>query len=216
MEAVRLATLAERTRLENLQHSLDERARRLIAKSSRRPRQLFPPETQVFRTPIQNLAAAARIAESIQPSRSEAGRGLEQIRTLLRAAGDQNFVVFQSRNRIHSKSVRGDTVQSAHSPRSPLRHGGRDHRQDRHLGRAHGEYDREYARDNHRRAPSPLPRDGSYAPRRYDDRRPYGNDRRVPVDPREPGFDARSVLVRFRFSRRKIEWLRQRLGQPSR
>ena len=34
LEAVRLATLAERTRLENLQHSLDKRARRLIPRSS--------------------------------------------------------------------------------------------------------------------------------------------------------------------------------------
>jgi len=36
LEAVRLATLAERTRLENLQHSLNERVRRLIPESSRR------------------------------------------------------------------------------------------------------------------------------------------------------------------------------------
>ena len=120
---------------------------------------------------------------------------MEQIKTLLRAAGDQNSAVSQSRSRIHSRSVRVDTVQSAHSPRSPLRHGGHDHRQDRYLGRAHREYDREYARNNYRRAPSPLPRDGSYAPRRNDDRRPYGNDHRVSVDPREPGFNARSVLV---------------------
>ena len=63
------------------------------------------------------------------------------------------------------------------------------------MGRAHGKYEREYTRDNYRRAPSPLLRDGSYAPRRNDDRIPYRNDRRVPVDPREPGFDARSVLV---------------------
>ena len=34
LEAVRLATLAERTRLENLQHALDERARRQIPESS--------------------------------------------------------------------------------------------------------------------------------------------------------------------------------------
>jgi hypothetical protein len=44
LEAARLATLAERARLENLQHSLDERARRQIPESSRRQRQLFPPE----------------------------------------------------------------------------------------------------------------------------------------------------------------------------
>src|SRR3954467_14964765 len=78
LEEARLANLAERTRLENLQHALDERARQRVPESSRR--QLFPPPTQVYRTPIQNL----RIAESVQPSQSEAGRGLMQIRALLR------------------------------------------------------------------------------------------------------------------------------------
>ena len=63
LEEARLANLAERTRLENLQHTLDERARQRIPESSRR--QLFPPPTQVYRTLIQNLTAAARIAESI-------------------------------------------------------------------------------------------------------------------------------------------------------
>jgi hypothetical protein len=52
LEAARLATLAKRARLENLQHSLDERAHRQISESSRRQRQLFPPEPQVYRTPI--------------------------------------------------------------------------------------------------------------------------------------------------------------------
>ena len=66
LEDTRLANLAERTRLENLQRALDERARHRVPDSSRR--QLFTPPTQVYRTPIQNLAAAARIAESIQPS----------------------------------------------------------------------------------------------------------------------------------------------------
>ena len=66
LEEVRLANLAERTQLENLQHALDERARQRVPESSRG--QLFPPPTQVYRTPIQNLTAAARIAESIQPS----------------------------------------------------------------------------------------------------------------------------------------------------
>ena len=82
LEEARLANLAERTRLEILQRALDERARQRIPESSRR--QLFPPLTQLYRTPIQNLAAAARIAESIQPSQSEAGRGLVQIRAFLR------------------------------------------------------------------------------------------------------------------------------------
>ena len=66
LEDTRLANLAERTRLENLQRALDERARQQVPDSSRR--QLFPPPTQVYRTSIQNLAAAARIAELIQPS----------------------------------------------------------------------------------------------------------------------------------------------------
>ena len=63
MEAACLATLAERTRLENLQRALDDRTRRKIPES--RQRQLFPSEPQVYRTPIQNLTAVARIAESI-------------------------------------------------------------------------------------------------------------------------------------------------------
>ena len=66
LEQARLANLAERTRLENLQRALDDRARQRAPESSRR--QLFPPPAQVYRTPIQNLAVAARIAESIQPS----------------------------------------------------------------------------------------------------------------------------------------------------
>ena len=32
-------------------------------------------------------------------------------------------------------------------------------------------------------------------PRRHDDRRPHSGERRIPVGPREPGFDARSILV---------------------
>jgi len=86
LEEVHLANLAERTRLENLQHALDEHARERVVESSRR--QLFPLPHKVYRTPIQNLTVVARIAESSQPSHSEAGRGLRQIRALLRAAGE--------------------------------------------------------------------------------------------------------------------------------
>ena len=63
LEDAHLANLAERTRLGNLQQALDERARQWVPESSRR--QLFPPPTQVYRTPIQNVTAAARIAKSI-------------------------------------------------------------------------------------------------------------------------------------------------------
>ena len=130
LEEARLANLAERTRLENLQRALDERARQRIPESSRR---------QLFRLRLRytelNLTATTRIAESIQPSQSEAGRGLVQIRALLRAAGEQNTTISQSRNRIHSRSVVADTVQSAHSPRSPPRREGREHRQDHYRNR---------------------------------------------------------------------------------
>ena len=44
LEEVHLANLAKHTRLENLQRALDERARQRIPESSRRQRQLFPPQ----------------------------------------------------------------------------------------------------------------------------------------------------------------------------
>src|SRR4051812_7057104 len=154
LEEARLANLAERTRLENVQRVLDERARPPVAESSRC--RLFQPPTQVYRTPIQNLAAAARIAESIQPSQSEAGRGLLQIRDLLRAAGDQNSAVSQSRNRIHSRSVTANSFQSAHSPRSPpRREGHRGRHENQYQG--HERYEHRYDRNDQRRVPSPAP-----------------------------------------------------------
>ena len=87
------------------------------------------------------------------------------------------------------------TVQSAHSPRSPLRREGRGRRQEKYLGRDHERYDHRLGRDDRRRVPTPPPRGGSYVPRHNDDRRPYSDERRVPVDPREPGIDARSILI---------------------
>ena len=116
-----------------------------------------------------------------------------QIRALLRAAGDQNSAVSQSRNRIHSRSVAADTVQSAHSPRSPPRREGRGDRRNQHDN--HEQYDHRFDHDDRRRVPTPPPRSGLYAPRQQDDRRPRSVGRRIPVDPRESGFDARSILV---------------------
>lgn len=92
LEAARLSTLAEHWLLENLQQAHDDRARQQIPGSSRRPRQLFPTkpqeECQVYRTPIQNVAAAARIADSIQLSHSKVGRGLHRIWAFLRVTGE--------------------------------------------------------------------------------------------------------------------------------
>ncbi|KAI5009057.1 hypothetical protein ZWY2020_010105 [Hordeum vulgare] len=61
--------------------------------ASRRTRQS---NAEVFRTPVLNLAAAAKIADSLQPTHSEAGRGIEQIRALLHTAQQQNSAVSQS------------------------------------------------------------------------------------------------------------------------
>jgi len=143
LEAARLATLAERTRLEEMQRTLDKRTQQ---------RQLFPPvddNLQVYRTPIQNIEAAARITDSIQPSDSEAGRGLEQIRPLLGAARQQNTAVSQSRNRIHSRSARADIVQSAHSPGSPLRRRGRDYHNDQFRDQRRDQFAPRHHRDDH-------------------------------------------------------------------
>ena len=132
----------------------------------------------------------ARIAESIQPSQSEAGRGLMQIRALLWAAGEQNTAVSQSRKRIHSRYVMADTVQSAHSPRSPPRHEGRGGRRD--------QYDDRFDHDDRCRVPTPPRRGGSYTPRQQDDMRQHSVGRRAPVDPRNQALtrDPSSCKVR--------------------
>ncbi|KAI4995969.1 hypothetical protein ZWY2020_040471 [Hordeum vulgare] len=48
---------------------------------------------EVFRTPVLNLAAAAKIADSLQPTDSEAGRGIKQIRALLHTTQQHNSPV---------------------------------------------------------------------------------------------------------------------------
>ncbi|KAI4997097.1 hypothetical protein ZWY2020_052439 [Hordeum vulgare] len=68
---------------------------------------------EVFRTPVLNLAAAAKIADSLQPTDLVAGRGIEQIRSLLHTAQQQNSVVSQSHNRIHNSSVHANTHRRA-------------------------------------------------------------------------------------------------------
>ena len=123
------------------------------------------------------------------------------MRALIRAAGDQNSAVSQSRNRIHSRSVAADTVQSAHSLRSPSRHEGRGDRCDQYGN--HEQYDHRVDREGRRRVPMPPPRSGSYVPRKQDDRRPHSVGRRIPVDPREPGFDARSILIQGLVDRKR-------------
>ena len=113
-----------------------------------------------------------------------------QIRDLLQAAGDQNSVVSQSRNRIHSRSIAANIVQPAHSPRSPPRRVGREARREH--------YDDRFDRDDRRRVPTPPPRSGSNAHRQQDDRRQLSIGRRAPVDPENQALtrDPSSCKVR--------------------
>jgi hypothetical protein len=96
MESARLATLAERDRLERLQREFDDRTRQQPS-SSRHKRRLFPSDQprkyQVLNTPLQNLAVATRIANSIQPFDSVAGEGIRQVQALLKTALSQNAAV---------------------------------------------------------------------------------------------------------------------------
>lgn len=113
-----MATLAERERLSQMEWSLRARAQD-VAETSRSQRRLFPTADEgaypVLRTPMQNIAAATRIADSIQPSCSAAD-DIRHVKALLKTALQQNVAVTQSHNRVHSKSVRADTTASAHSP----------------------------------------------------------------------------------------------------
>lgn len=73
MEAVRLANLAERERLSELVNTLERQAREVARlRQSRTSRQLRRNEEggpfQALDTPMENLIAATRIANSLQPS----------------------------------------------------------------------------------------------------------------------------------------------------
>ena len=138
MESTRLATLAERDRLERLQRELDECERRQPS-SSRHKHRLYssdqPRKYQVLSTPLKNLAAATRIADSIQPSGSTAVEGIRKIQALLKTALSQNAAVSQSRDQIHSASVRAETIQSSHSPLGSGRRRATSSSRDRHEDR---------------------------------------------------------------------------------
>lgn len=133
---------------------------------------------EVFRTPVLNLAAAAKIADSLQPTDSEAGRGIEQIRALLHTAQQQNSAVSQSHNRIHNSSVHANTHRSVHSPDSHQRH--------RRGSRSMNPEDRRCSRT--------PPRGGPYGPRHHDDRCSVG-------DTYDPRHDARGHNARRRVDR---------------
>src|SRR4051812_37310102 len=66
-------------------------------------------------TPVENLIAATRITNSLQPSGS-AAEEIKHMAFLLKAAVDQNVAVSQSQQRIHSQAPPARTSLSVHTP----------------------------------------------------------------------------------------------------
>lgn len=146
--------------------------------ASRRTRQS---NVEVFRTPVLNLAAATKIADSLQPTDSEAGRAIEQIRALLHTVQLQNSAVSQSHNRIHNSSVHANTHRSVYSP-------------DSHQRRRGGSCSMNP--EDRRRSRTP-PRGGPYEPRHHDDRRSVG-------DTYDPRPDARGYIAQRKVDRSRV------------
>ena len=142
--------------------------------ASRRTRQS---NVEVFHTPVLNLAAAAKIVDSLQPTDSEPCRGIEQIRALLHTTQQQNSAVSQSHNRIHNSAVHANTHRSVFSPDSHQRHRGGS---------------RSMNPEDRRRSRTP-PWGVPYGPRYHDDRRSVGDT----YDPRPDarGYIAQSVGI---------------------
>lgn len=116
-----MATLAEQERLNRLEQNLLAHAQDITGTGRSWRRLFLTTDTGAFpvlHTPIQNLAAATWIVDSIQSSGSVAD-DIHHITAMLKVALEQNNAVMQSHNRGHSKAARADTVASAHSP-----HGG--------------------------------------------------------------------------------------------
>ncbi|KAI5014390.1 hypothetical protein ZWY2020_055780 [Hordeum vulgare] len=135
---------------------------------------------EVFRTPVLNLAAAAKIADSLQPTDSKAGRGIEQIRVLLHMAQQQNSAVSQSHNRIHNGYVHANMHRSVFSPDSRQRHRGGNR----------------FMNPKDRRRSCTPPRGGPYGPRHHDDRRSVG-------DTYDPRPDARGYIAQRKVDRNR-------------
>src|SRR3954468_4542550 len=132
LEAARQTNLAERQRLIELQNTLEHQAREVARlRQSRTSRQLRGGgEEGPFRalnTPIENLIAATRIANSLQPSGS-AAEGIEHLAFLLQKAVEQNAEVSQSLQRVHSQPPLTGTSQSVYTPQRNRNHSPRNRR----------------------------------------------------------------------------------------
>src|SRR3954470_14224860 len=132
LEAARQTNLAERQRLVELQNTLEHQAREVARlRQSITSRQLRGGgEEGPFRalsTPMENLIAATRIANSLQPSGS-AAEGIEHLAFLLQKAVEQNAEVSQSLQRVHSQPPLTGTSQSVYTPRRNRNHSPRNRR----------------------------------------------------------------------------------------
>src|SRR3954462_14866960 len=129
LEAARLTNLTERQRLAELENTLESQAREVARlRQSRTSRQLRGNGEGPFRaldTPMENLIAATRIANSLQPSGSTA-EGIEHLAFLLQKAVEQNAEVSQSLQRVHSQPPPTGTSQSVYTPRRNRNHSPRN------------------------------------------------------------------------------------------
>src|SRR4051812_6633468 len=209
LEAARQTNLAERQRLVELQNTLEHQAREVARlRQSRTSRQLRGGgEEGPFRalnTPIENLIAATRIANSLQPSGS-AAEGIEHLAFLLQKAVEQNAEVSQSLQRLHSQPPLTGTSQSVYTPRRNRNHSPRNRRD------PYDEYHHEQFRNPEFRGGDEhvaRRREEDYAARRpaRDVSRREGFERRR-VDHqgyREIEDDARSHLVQNRVDRARM------------
>src|SRR3954462_10879221 len=218
LEAARQTNLAERQRLAELQNTLEHQAREVARlRQSRTSHQLRGGgEEGPFRalnTPMENLIAATRIANSLQPSGS-AAEGIEHLAFLLQKVVEQNAEVSLSLQRVHSQPPLTGTSQSVYTPRRNRNHSPRNTRD------PHDEYHHEQFRNPEFRGGDEYAarrREEDYAARRreedYAARRPArdvsrreGFERRR-VDHqgyREVEDDARSHLVQNRVDRARM------------
>src|SRR3954470_10068331 len=112
--------LAERECLAELETTLEHQDREVARlRQSRTSRQLRGQgDGEPFRaldTPMENLIAATRIANSLQPSGS-AAEGIQHLAFLLQKVVEQNASVSQSLQCVHSQPPPTGTSQSVHTP----------------------------------------------------------------------------------------------------
>src|ERR1041385_5818394 len=154
LEAARLTNLAERDRLAELENTLERQAREVARlRQSRTSRQLQGPGREPFRamgTPVENLIAATRIANSLHPSGS-AAEEIQHLAFLLQTAVDQNAAVSQSQQRIHSQVPPARTPLSVHTPYGEARRS--KNNSPRHRDEPRGDHHQDrYRHENHMRA----------------------------------------------------------------